>query len=166
MSWPVETWLTERALHRVLVRYAQLCDQRDWAAITEVFSDTASACYGGWPLPDRAAILRMLQRHLGGCGPTQHLLGNLLVDHQADTLYSKVSVRAAHRGAGALAEQTYECLGEYHDRWEHTAQGWRIAHRSMVIALEFGSRAVLRPADSGLLEVHLGNGQQAVVDCN
>jgi 3-phenylpropionate/cinnamic acid dioxygenase small subunit len=145
---PVDAWHTERALHRVLVRYAQLCDQRDWAAITEVFSDTASASYGGWPLPDRAAILRMLQRHLGGCGPTQHLLGNLLVDNQSDTLCSRVSVRAAHRGAGDLAEQTYECLGEYHDRWVHTAQGWRIAHREMVIALEFGSRDVLRPADA------------------
>ncbi len=148
LALPAEAWHTERALHRVLVRYAQLCDQRDWAAITEVFSDTASARYGGWPLPDRAAILRMLQRNLGGCGPTQHLLGNLLLDHQAGTLCSRVSVRAAHRGAGALAEQTYECLGEYHDRWVHTAQGWRIAHREMVIGLEFGSRAVLSPAQS------------------
>lgn len=148
MVLPVDELLTERALHRVLVRYAQLCDQRDWSAITEVFSDTATACYGGWPLPDRAAILRMLQRHLGGCGPTQHLLGNLLVEHQDSSISSRVSVRAAHRGAGTLAQQTYECLGEYHDRWVHTEQGWRIAHRDMVIALEFGSREVLRPADS------------------
>ena len=144
----LQAWRTERALHTVLVRYAQLCDTRDWEAISDVFDDAASADYGGWSLPDRAAILRMLQRNLGGCGPTQHLLGNLLVDHQADTLCSRVSVRATHRGASALAEQTYECLGEYHDRWVHTAQGWRIVHREMVIALEFGSRAVLRPADA------------------
>jgi 3-phenylpropionate/cinnamic acid dioxygenase small subunit len=140
----LETVLTERALHQVLVRYAQLCDTRDWSAISEVFDDDARADYGGWPLADRAAILRMLQRNLGGCGPTQHLLGNLLVDHQGEVLCSRISVRAAHRGAGSLAEQTYECMGEYHDRWVHTARGWRIAHRSMVIALEFGSRGVLR----------------------
>ncbi|RFO96011.1 nuclear transport factor 2 family protein [Rhodoferax lacus] len=141
---PLQAWRTERALHQVLVRYAQLCDTRDWAAISEVFDEAASANYGGWPLADRAAILRMLQRNLGGCGPTQHLLGNLLVDHQGDTLCSRISVRASHRGAGSLAEQTYECMGEYHDRWVHTERGWRIAHRSMVIALEFGSRDVLR----------------------
>jgi hypothetical protein len=38
--------------------------------------------------------------------------------------------------------------GEYHDLWVHTAQGWRIVHHSMVVALEFGNSAALCPADS------------------
>lgn len=90
----------------------------------------------------------MLRRHLGGCGPTQHLLGNLLVEHGPQGPqgpHSRISVRAAHRGSGELAELTYECLGEYHDRWVRTPQGWRISHRRMVITLELGSRHVLRP---------------------
>lgn len=138
--------LIERELHQVLAAYARMCDTRDWAAIDTVFSDDASAEYGGWPLRDRAAILRMLVTYLGGCGPTQHLLGNLTVEHRADGPVSRVAVRAAHRGSAELADQTYECLGEYLDHWVATPQGWRICHRRMLITLEIGSRNLLRPA--------------------
>ncbi len=138
--------LIERELQQVLTAYARMCDERDWAAIDAVFSDDAHAEYGGWALPDRGAILRMLIRNLGGCGPTQHLLGNLTVEHGPDGPRSRISVRAAHRGSAELADQTYECLGEYLDHWVATPRGWRIRHRRMVITLEIGSRRLLRPA--------------------
>lgn len=140
-------WGVERELNRVLIAYARLCDERDWALIGQVFAADATAEYGGWPLPRPDAILAMLQRHLGGCGPTQHLLGNLWVDH-ADPAApsSRIAVRAAHLGSGERAAERYECLGEYHDRWCLTPAGWRIRHRRMVVTLEYGSRAVLRPA--------------------
>lgn len=136
----------ERALQQVLIGYARMCDTRDWAALDSLFSEDASAEYGGWPLPDRSAILRMLVTHLGGCGPTQHLLGNLTVEHRPEGPFSRIAVRAAHRGSGEWADHTYECLGEYLDDWVETPQGWRIRHRRMVITLEIGSRRLLRPA--------------------
>lgn len=134
----------ERELHRVVCRYARICDERGWAAIDAVFSADASADYGGRQLRDRTAIVAMLRDHLGGCGPTQHLLGNLVVEIAGDIVTSRVSVRAAHRGAGNLREQTYDCMGEYLDRWVRTEHGWRIVHRRMQVG-EFGSRAVLAP---------------------
>lgn len=142
--------LLERELHQVVCRYARLCDERDWAALDGVFSATATADYGGWQLRDRAAIAAMLRNNLGGCGPTQHLLGNLRVERDGDELRSRVAVRAAHRGAAQKREQTYECMGEYHDRWVQTPAGWRIAHRRMVVTLEFGSRGLLGPATDQL----------------
>lgn len=142
----LEQLLLERDIGRVLIRYARMCDERDWAALDDIFSDDASADYGGWQLRDRAAILSMLRRHLDGCGPTQHLLGNLEVTVAGETVTSRVAVRAAHRGADDLVQETYDCLGEYQDRWTLTPNGWRIAHRSMKVRLEFGSRTLLRPA--------------------
>ncbi len=143
----LERLLLERELQQVLIGYALLCDGRDWRTIAGVFSDGASACYGGRTLPDRAAILAMLRHHLGGCGPTQHLLGNLQVWVDATTgqVTSRIEVRASHRGAGEQQHLTYDCMGHYADRWEHTPDGWRIAHRTMTVALEFGSRKVLAP---------------------
>ena len=143
---PLEQLLLERALHQVLIGYARLCDGRDWQAIAAVFSDNASACYGERTLPDRAAILAMLRNHLGGCGPTQHLLGNLQVwvDDKGQVT-SRIEVRASHRGAGEHQNQTFDCMGHYQDLWVHTPVGWRIAHRTMTVALEFGSRKVLAP---------------------
>lgn len=141
----LEHLLLERELHQVLIAYAQLCDRRDWLRIGEIFSDDASASYGGHTLPDRAAILAMLRNNLGGCGPTQHLLGNLQLAVDGEQLSSRIEVRASHRGTGPQQDQTYDCMGHYHDCWTHTAQGWRIVHRTMVVALEFGSRKVLGP---------------------
>ena len=142
---PLEQLLLERDLHAVLCRYARLCDERDWSLMSDVFSVDARAEYGGWPLRDRAAILAMLCKHLGGCGPTQHLLGNLQLEVTDGKVNSRISVRAAHRGSAELESLYYEAIGEYHDQWVHTAAGWRIAFRQMHLLLETGSRAVLRP---------------------
>ncbi|MDB5731688.1 MAG: hypothetical protein JWQ03_1583 [Variovorax sp.] len=141
----LERLLLERELHQVLIAYALLCDGRDWRSIGKVFSEDASAHYGGRHLPDRAAILGMLRNNLGGCGPTQHLLGNLQVEVTGDAVTSRIEVRASHRGAGEKKDQTYDCMGHYRDRWTRTPDGWRIAHRAMVVALEFGSRKLLGP---------------------
>lgn len=137
--------LLERELHQVLIGYARLCDGRDWTLMEQVFSADASATYGGRALPDGAAILAMLRNNLGGCGPTQHLLGNLQVWVEDEQVSSRIEVRASHRGTGEKKELTYDCMGHYQDRWTRTPQGWRIAHRAMTVTLEFGSRQVLGP---------------------
>lgn len=142
----LERLLLERELHQVLIGYARLCDERDWNAVGEVFSEDASADYGGRHLRDRATILAMLRDNLGGCGPTQHLLGNLVVEVDGEAVSSRIAVRASHLGAGEKKGETYECMGHYHDRWTRTDGGWRIAHRAMVVAFEFGSRKLLGPA--------------------
>ena len=97
---PLGRLLLERKLHQVLIAYALLCDGRDWSRVGEVFSDDASATYGGHARPDRAAILAMLRNNLGGCGPTQHLLGNLQVWVEGEEVTSRIEVRASHRGTG------------------------------------------------------------------
>jgi len=142
---PIEQLLLERELNEVVCRYAQLCDERDWSLMDQIFSANATATYGGWALKDPATILGMLRHHLGGCGPTQHLLGNLTIQTKPEGISSQTSIRAAHRGAGSMQNETYECMGYYKDQWQHTPEGWRISHREMVVTLEFGSRKVLGP---------------------
>lgn len=146
----LERLLLERELATVLGRYARLCDERNWDLMDQVFSAEAHAQYGGLVLPNPAVILAMLQNNLGGCGPTQHLLGNLDVEVKTvdglDRVSSRMEVRAAHRGAGAMRHETYECMGHYNDHWQYTESGgWRIADRTMVVAFEFGNRKVLAP---------------------
>ncbi len=137
--------LLERELHLVLCRYARACDQRDWPAMEDIFLKEASADYGGmYRLEGRETIVAMIRAHLDGCGPSQHLLGNLVVDVSDAAVESRIYVRAAHRGAGNMKDQTYESLAEYQDRWTLTPSGWRIAHRRMNISHEQGSRDVLR----------------------
>ncbi|MGH8466989.1 MAG: nuclear transport factor 2 family protein [Pseudomonas sp.] len=142
----IKQLLLERELGVVLSRYARACDQRDWSALDEVFVQEATADYGGLNrLQGREPIVAMIRVHLEGCGPSQHLLGNLLVETGDAGVESRVYVRAAHRGAGSLQDLTYESLAEYQDRWVSTPNGWRIVHRRMVISHEQGCRDILRP---------------------
>lgn len=144
-----QLWL-ERAMHTVLCRYARACDERDWSAMAQVFTPDCCADYGRWHCADRVAIVDMVRQHLDGCGPTQHLLGNLLVLPLGETWRSRTSVRAAHRGTAELKALRYDALGEYTDDWVLTCDGWRIAYRRMSMTLEIGDRSVLRSAPSNI----------------
>ena len=139
----LERLLLEHELHQVLIAYARLCDRRHWALMDQVFSADANAIYGARELPDCAAILAMLRNNLGGCGPTQHMLGNLQVSVKDEKVSSRIELRASHRGTNEKKDLTYDCMGHYQDSWTHTPRGWRISRRAMVVALEFGSRGVL-----------------------
>lgn len=142
----IKNLLLERELNAVLSRYARACDRRDWRAMDDVFLEEATADYGGLHhLQGREPIVAMIRVHLDGCGPSQHLLGNLLVDTSDSAVESRVYVRAAHSGAGSMQDMTYESLAEYQDRWVSTPNGWRIAHRRMDISHEQGCRDILRP---------------------
>jgi len=146
-----ETRLARLALHhdleQVLIAYGLACDRRDWALLGQVFHPDVEVNYGGeFHLRGLSAVRDMIASMLGGCGPTQHLLGNLRVELNAGQVSSAIYVRAVHAGAGELADTFYEVWAEYLDRWAQGPDGWRITHRTMHVSKETGSRAVLRPA--------------------
>ena len=77
---------------------------------------------------------------------TQHLLGNHRVVVTGDAARSLTYGRVHHQGAGPMAGSTYECLGEYDDRWVRSGDGWLLSHRTFDIRASLGDVAVLRPA--------------------
>jgi hypothetical protein len=130
----------------VAVRYAVACDTRDWRLFDDVFLPAARADYGeGFRHDGRDGIVTMIRSTLGGCGPSQHLLGSHVVAIDGDTATSSCQIRAWHRGVGDLAEVTYEAIGSYHDELVRTPAGWRIAFRRMDVIAEIGPRDVLGP---------------------
>jgi hypothetical protein len=92
------------------------------------------------------ALVQQLQAHLGGVGPTQHLLGNHRVTISGDSARSFTYGRIHHVGAGPMEGSSYECMGEYDDEWVRTSAGWRICRRWFDVRIEVGDFAVLRPA--------------------
>jgi len=143
-----EQLLLEHALAQVLTRYATACDTRDWDLLQQVFAPDCSTLYGGsYACQGLEQVRRMISSHLDGCGPTQHLLGNLEVDaSDPSRVRSKIQVRAAHRGLGERSQLRYDAIGFYEDSWVQLPQGWRIQQRSMSMLLEIGDRSVLQPA--------------------
>ena len=128
-------------------RYAEALDRRDWGLLDQVFTPAVTADYGGEvQLAGRDELVAMIRSFLGGCGPTQHLLGNETVAVDGDTARMSCKLRAYHVGVGDRSTDFYEILGWYHTRQVRTADGWRIEHIEEETTLELGTRDVLGPA--------------------
>lgn len=126
-----------------LARIAAATDARDWDTIRALSVPELHA-YGARGID---AVIATLGAHLGGVGPTQHLLGNHRVTVDGDTARSLSYGRVHHAGAGPRAGASYECLGEYDDHWVRGPSGWLLRRRWFEIRIEIGDRSVLRPAE-------------------
>lgn len=128
----LDTLLAEREIERQLVRFARGMDERDWDAVRAVMFDDATADLGAGALAGSGAIAESIKGYLDACGPTQHLLGNVLVeaDLAAGTATSRAYVSDVHLGRGSRSDLTFSTLGDYHDAWEREGATWRIRHRT------------------------------------
>ena len=131
----------QQAVIEVLVRVAAAFDARDWPALDEVFTADLDA-YGA---QGREAVVTTVRSFLGGCGPSQHLLGNYQVSVSGDSAHSVCKARVLHVGAGELADRTYECCGNYVDELVRTPEGWRLRRRQFDVTISLGDMSVLRP---------------------
>lgn len=124
-----------------LAQLAAALDRRDWESVAAAFLPDARA-YGGSGVDE---VLAVVQAHLGGCGPSQHLLGNHRVTVSGDVARSLTYGRVYHFGAGPMTGSFFECFGEYDDHWVRTVAGWRISQRVFDMRGQIGDFGVLRP---------------------
>ncbi len=125
----LEELLAYHAIERCLVEFARAMDSRDWPKLESILADDAVADFGSGTLHGAESIVALIRSYIDACGPTQHLLGNLLVDAEADTARSLCYVSDMHLGRGERAQLTYRTLGDYHDRWRRTDGRWRLIER-------------------------------------
>ena len=125
----LELLLAEREIARALARLARAMDERDWDAARDVLALDATADLGRGKLSSPDEIVAFIRQFLDKCGPTQHLLGNLLVEVDGDRATSRCYVSDLHLGPQGSGGPTFTSLGDYHDRWERRDGGWRLAHR-------------------------------------
>jgi len=142
----------QESIRQVLNNYAYGCDTRTWKLFDEVFTPTVEFNYGGeYSAQGRDKLVKLIRNSLGGCGPTQHLLGNFSINVTGDTASCFCYIRAFHVGLGAKKGQLYEVWGAYKDKLILTTETssypqWKICERKMLITYELGSRDVLGPA--------------------
>ncbi|KUI04026.1 nuclear transport factor 2 family protein [Mycobacterium sp. IS-3022] len=129
--------LDERYIERALYNAARAMDEHDWTAVGEVFAEDATGDLGTGPLVGGAAIVALIRSYLDACGPTQHLLGNMIVDVVGDTAVSRAYVHDLHLSADR--SERFYTMGDYHDRWERRAGRWRIIERIKVNRAHVGS---------------------------
>jgi 3-phenylpropionate/cinnamic acid dioxygenase small subunit len=141
----MNNFIDNENIRQLLNNYARGCDSRNWALFDDVFTTDVAFNYGGeYSAKGRDKLVKLIKNSLGGCGPTQHLLGNFSITVSGDEATCFCYVRAFHVGRGAMREQHYEVWGAYEDKVIRDEQ-WRIYERKMLITYESGSREVLAP---------------------
>ncbi|MET0269253.1 MAG: nuclear transport factor 2 family protein [Sphingomonas sp.] len=133
----------ERDILRGLARFARVLDAKDWAALGDVFADEIAFDYGQGERLGMPALAEQMRRYLDACGGTQHLLGSILVDPDGDRAVSRAYVQARHQRRGDGGGAVFDSNGEYVDRWERRAEGWRIVRRDVSWATHGGDPAIL-----------------------
>nr|MDT0526082.1 nuclear transport factor 2 family protein [Streptomyces sp. DSM 41633] len=123
----------ERDIERALNLFARAMDDRDWAAMAEILADGIEGDFGTGRLVGAVAIIDMIRGFLDSCGPTQHLLGNIVIDVVDDTATSKTDLRDVHLNSAGDPSTRFYTLGDYHDTWRRDSDGrWRITERIKV----------------------------------
>ena len=143
----LETLLAERAIYRQLVRLARAMDQRDWQAFETITTTNMEADTGTGLLAGRDAFIACLRSFLDGCGPTQHLLGNVLIEVEGDRATSRAYVSDMHIGAGDKAKSSFQTLGDYHDQWQLIDGQWLLTFRKKHNRAHLGDISILGPGD-------------------
>ena len=135
----------ERTIGVQLATLARILDSRAWQRVCEVVAEDVSFDYTncGRDVHGREALVANFRRYLDVCGPSQHLLGSLIVEVDGDRATSRCYVQARHRSTDPTDTRLFDSNGEYIDRWERRPEGWRMVHRRAVWASQSGDPAVI-----------------------
>jgi ketosteroid isomerase-like protein len=127
-------------------RFACAVDEHDWRAVASVFAPDVVIDYStGTHLVGPDAMVKLIRGVLDGSGPSQHLVGNFIVDVDGDRARASCYVRTFIAGApgSPVADSAYENFAVYHDELVRTDGVWRVAQRRADILHEHGDLRVL-----------------------
>jgi len=136
--------LDERAISRGLATFARILDGKQWDRLGDVFAQDIVFDYGsGRDEQGMSALTDNMRRFLDRCGGTQHLIGSVMIDVEGDRATSRSYVQARHQRVDDAAGPIFDSNGEYVDRWERRAEGWRIVRRDALWAAHTGDPGIL-----------------------
>jgi hypothetical protein len=105
-------------------------DDRDWTAMGEILDDHAEGDFGTGRVQGSAAIIELIRGFLDNCGPTQHLLSNVVIDVEGDVASSRAYVHDVHLNSDGGPSTRFYTLGDYHDTWRRRSDGsWCLTER-------------------------------------
>jgi hypothetical protein len=132
-----------RALVDLTIAYSFALDDRRFDDLDDVFLPDATAELG-WALEGRDAIKDRIRDALVPLDASQHLVATHQVRVDGDAATGRCYLQAQHVRAGVDGGPLFMVGGRYEDRYVRTADGWRIAHRALVVLWTDGNPAVLK----------------------
>jgi hypothetical protein len=127
----------EQECHDMVVRLTHLSDHGEREKAVDMFSADGTWIRGGTPFKGREEMLKSFQRG-SQTQVIRHITSNILITVKDDGHAEGVTYYIAfHTDPGtATPKLPLELgppfsLGEWHDKFVRTAEGWRISHREV-----------------------------------
>ncbi|MDE3204537.1 MAG: nuclear transport factor 2 family protein [Acidobacteriota bacterium] len=128
----LDSLLDEKAVIDLTIRYAWVIDNRRFEDLSEVFAADGTADYGRLGVfLGPAAIGEACAGSLSRFDRTQHMVSNHQVELRGDEADGRCFFQAQHVRKDGTGVHNYTVAGNYLDRFVRTADGWRIAHRTL-----------------------------------
>lgn len=134
----------EVAVWQLATRYAQALDDRDFAALGEVFAADAVmdfAHIGEVAGPE--SIGQICAQALAPLDASQHLVGSHVIEVDGDRATARCYFQAQHVRVGAEGGDNYLVAGTYRDEVARRSEGWRIVRRTQTVTWSDGNAGVL-----------------------
>lgn len=137
--------LDQQSVVEVAVRYCWALDENDWERLDAVFLPDATARLGNDVLLEgRDAIVGRCSAALTPLDDSQHIVSTHQVEINGDEATHRCYLHAQHIRRDAVGGPHYVVAGRYVDRVIRTTEGWRIAHRDLVVMWTDGNPGVVR----------------------
>jgi len=133
-----------RAIVDLTVDYCWAIDGRDWEALHNIFLPHATAELGRGTEQGVDAIIDRISGVLNVLDGSQHLVTNHRIHLHGDRATCSTYLHAQHVRKAARDGRLYVVAGRYEDDLVRTAEGWRIAHRRLVVMWTDGNPGVIR----------------------
>jgi hypothetical protein len=131
-----------QAIVDLTIAYSFALDERRFDDLDDIFLPDATAELG-WPLEGRDAIKDRIRDALVPLDASQHLVATHQVHVDGDRATGRCYLQAQHLRASAEGGSSFMVGGRYEDPFVRTADGWRIAHRALIVLWTDGNPAVL-----------------------
>lgn len=137
-----------RQIIDLTISYTWAIDSKNWAALDQVFVEDATA---EMPhrLVGRRQIVERIERTLSSLAATQHIVTNHQVTVSGDEATCRCYLQAQHVRKIDGRRQNYLVGGGYNDSLVRTEDGWRIAHRQLVVTWTEGNPDVITNPSGG-----------------
>ncbi len=125
------------------VDYCWALDRNEWHELDRIFLVDATANLGDRRCADLQAIKDTCAAALTSLDDSQHIVSTHQVAIDGDTATARCYLHAQHIVRDAHRGPHYVVAGRYEDQCVRTADGWRIAHRDLIVMWTEGNPAML-----------------------
>lgn len=133
-----------RAIVQLTVDYCWALDTGAWEDLRRVFTADATADLGKGGQRGVDEIIARVSSALGPLDDSQHMVSTHQITIDGDTATGRCYLQAQHIRHDVDGSPLYTVGARYEDRYERTADGWRIADRTIVPMWRDGNPEVFK----------------------